>query len=89
MTFEQAKDQVAKAKYHSNYRDFEEVYYDDYDAVHNLLKEAAELYAKSYGESKWDEACEAQRKNCSDASRIFKFAGPEIIMNAPKPKFKP
>lgn len=81
MTFEQAKDQVAKAKYHSNYRDFEEVYYDDYDAVHNLLKEAAELCAKS----KWDEACEAME----DA--IVDNLGEEVraARNTKKPEFKP
>lgn len=80
MTLQEAKHQIATK--------FE---YDTWDHLQgcapleelvDAFHQAADLYARS----KWDEACEAQRKACANEYPSF---GRETILNAPKPEFKP
>lgn len=103
MTLQEAKDEIAK-KYGFTEWQYIDWYHLDfmYDVTEapymqeTCTNEAAELYARS----KWKQACEEQRKLCSDAymaidvydhSNKFETIDREInaIKNAPKPEFKP
>lgn len=54
-TFQQCKDEVAKEFKCTDFSDFEDSYYDDYDKVLRLLSKAAELLANSRAEEAWEE----------------------------------
>ncbi len=74
MTFEQAKDQVA-VKYTNQSLNWDNIW-----SMYGrqITKEAAELYAKS----KWDEACEEQRKMTT--LQFYEYLEKDL-----KPEFKP
>jgi len=86
MTYQEAKDQVAKKL---GYPSMENIMFDFKDEnigvtfLGAALKEAAELYAKS----KWEEACNLQKNMCADdlPDSKSKFFVKTTIL----PKFEP
>lgn len=90
MTWEEALQQILK-KY--DWKKWQLFSGNDASTANTILKEAAELFRDTYAKSKWEEACEAQRKICVSKfeDNMFSDLGIQIhrILNAPTPEFKP
>lgn len=95
MNLQETIDQVAYMLYSKKFDEVKNT--EAIDHRQRVLEMAAELYAKSMAAKAWDDACEAQIKNClkeymridlAISSQKFITIGDEIIPIeiAPKPK---
>lgn len=83
MTFEQSKEQAAINHGYENWMSAE--FKIGLPNIHNLYKEAAEIYAKA----NWEEACEAQKEIIKKRYYDIEINDLVSITQAPKPEFKP
>lgn len=80
MTLKEAKDQVAKKYGQRSWSEWNENR--TFPIAGTIHDEAAELYARS----KWDDACEDQKRICNE---MLQEPGRKNVNSAPKPEFKP
>lgn len=84
MTYEDAQNEIVKKYKRTDWADLllYEISSEGIEGM-DVYKESAELYARS----KWDQACEAQKKACEYR---FKYqANQDICHKTKRPEFKP
>lgn len=90
MTFEQAKDQIAKKHDYINWGHFSTDVYAYKEKVLSWLEEAAILFADSKAREAWDRACEAQKNLCAeDLPHIYQYNLKGIVKSTIKPPYQP